>query len=119
MCIYLYVQVNEFICLMYGFKNLYGLRRETLDSLILECLPRVNQTYRPLKMAETVTMKSIDELDDQWEVALNLIQEILRALRNNAGFHIPRVRYQYSQYNDPVHMLSLVCRERACMDDEM
>lgn len=78
---------------MYGFKSLYGLRRETLDSLILECLPPINHTYKQLKMDETVAVKSLHEQDDQWEVALYLVQEILNALRNNAGFHIPRVRY--------------------------
>ncbi len=76
-------QVNEFICHMYGYQSLYGLRPETLDSLILDFLPPLGHAY--------TTLGEDSVVDDSQEVALYLLQEILNALRNNAGFHIPRV----------------------------
>ena len=78
------LQVNEFLCHVYGYKSLYGLRPETLDSLILDLLPPLGHTY--CKLGENSVV------DDTHEVPIYLLQEILSALRSNAGFHIPRVR---------------------------
>lgn len=78
------MQVEEFICGVYGWKSLYGLQPETLDSLILDFLPPLSHTYQELGDDSMV--------DDTQEVSIYLVQEILNALRNNAGFHIPKVR---------------------------
>ena len=77
-------QVNEFLCGVYGCKSLYGLQPETLDSLILDFLPPLGHAYKELGEASVV--------DDSQEVPVYLVQEILNALRVNAGFHIPKVR---------------------------
>lgn len=70
---------------MFGFKSLYGLRPETLDSLVLDFLPPLGHTYTKLGEDSVV--------DDSNDVPLYLLQEILNALRGSAGFHIPRVSY--------------------------
>lgn len=79
---------------------MYGLRRETLDSLVLELLPPVDHTYKVMETPKAVAASSRLEpasvVDDPLEVAVHLFQEILNALRNNAGFHIPRVNMPYS-----------------------
>jgi hypothetical protein len=77
------LQVAEFVCGVFGFKSLYGLQPETLDSLILDFLPPLSHTYQQLGQDSVV--------DDSQEVSIYLIQEMLGALRNNAGFHIPKV----------------------------
>ena len=68
---------------MYGFKSLYGLQPETLDSLVLDFLPPLGHAYDALGEDSLV--------DDSQEVYIYLLQEIINALRNNAGFCIPKV----------------------------
>lgn len=83
--IQLCVQVDEFISHVHGSNSFYGLEPETLDSLILELLPPSDRKYQKLEACR-------DErgCDD---VSVYLIQEILHALRTNAGFHIPKVQH--------------------------
>ena len=82
------VQVSDFILRVNGSTSLYGLEAETLDSLILDLLPPLNHSY--CKLGE-------DSMVDTSEpVPIYLLQELLRALRSNAGFHIPRVRISLS-----------------------
>lgn len=69
---------------MHESKSLYGLQPETLDSLILEFLPCFGHIYKDLKEA--------NEVDESQKVPIYLHREILNALRNNAGFHIPKVQ---------------------------
>ena len=63
-------------------NDFYGLQPETLDSLILEVLPHLGQSYSNIKL---------DDVDKSQEVATYLFLQILNVLRNNAGFHIPKV----------------------------
>lgn len=81
-----FVQVNEFISGVFGFQSLYGLKEETLDSLILDLLPPLGHTYRELGEDSIV--------DNSQEVPVYLTQEVFNGLRNNAGYHIPRVSAQ-------------------------
>ena len=89
------LQVNEFICDVFGFKSLYGLCPETLDSLVLELLPPITHTYKKLERVSTsedLEYKSnYADTDDALNVVVCLLQEILNALRSNAGFYIPKV----------------------------
>ena len=74
--------MNEFITLVSGSHSLYGLKPETLDSLILDILPCFSHNYQCL-----------DELgsEDIPDVPEYLTRIILGALRTNAGFHVPKV----------------------------
>lgn len=78
---YLPLQVEDFIAAVGG---LYGLKPETLDSLILDFLPRLRHDYVKLEDDKTI--------DSKQEVSVYLFQEVLKVLRCNAGFHIPEVR---------------------------
>ena len=63
-------------------NDFYGLQPDTLDSLILEFLPPLGHTYISLKE---------EDVDNSQEVTTYLFLKILNVLRNNAGFHIPKV----------------------------
>ena len=76
------------MALVRGFKSLYGLQYETLDSLLLELLPPTDPHYH--KLENTVAQHEATVDDDPFEMAVYLFQEILTALRN-AGFHVPKV----------------------------
>ena len=75
-------QVKQFIDLVGGGNSLYGLKKETIDSLLLSLLPPYGHTYK-----ETPPGNLIGD-----DVNLCLLQELLRALRNSAGFAVPVVR---------------------------
>lgn len=74
----------EFTQLMSGAESLYGFQTETLDSLILEILPPIDQTYKDVEKEEVAE-------NSTYTVNAYLLQAILNILRNNAGFHLPRV----------------------------
>ena len=84
------MQVEEFIHLVLRSKSLYGLQTETLDSLLLELLPPIDHHYQKLESKLSHQHEAIVE-DDPFEIVVCLFQEILNALRNNAGFHVPKV----------------------------
>ena len=63
-------------------NNCYGLQPETLDSLVLELLPPLGHTYSNINK---------DGVDKSQAVTTYLFLKILNVLRNNAGFHIPKV----------------------------
>ena len=89
------MQVNEFICLVLGYKSLYGVQYETLDSLLLELLPPIDHCYKKSENTENqCEAESLILVDDPFEMAVYLFQEILIALRNNAGFYVPKVSAQ-------------------------
>ena len=74
---------------MSGFESLYGfLKDDTLDSLILNFLPPANFTYKKFEKVEEQDGSSTNSR----ETLCGLFQEVLNVLRNNLGFHIPRVR---------------------------
>lgn len=75
------MQVKEF----QDENDFYGLKPETLDSLILELLPPLGHTYKDLERDNLV--------DKSQEVPVYLLRKTLNALRNSAGFHIPKVRH--------------------------
>lgn len=76
--------MKEFISIVEGSKSLYGMKTETLDSLILDMLPSLGHTYTELKESSGV--------DDTQNASTYLVMKILDSLRSNAGFHIPEVR---------------------------
>ena len=79
--------MNEFISVVEGDASLYGLKKETLDSLLLSILP--SYTYK---------FKEVETHDFSDDVRVQLLQEMVTALRNSAGFSIPMVnKYSYMQ----------------------
>ena len=81
---YLMLQAQQFIDCIGGSGSLYGLKEETLDSLVMTMLPPADHTFHPLGEPSIV--------DDSGDVRVFLMQELLGALRNCAGFTIPLVR---------------------------
>lgn len=80
---------------MFGSKSIYGLQEETLNSLILGFLPPLKHEYTEFsKDNEVDDTQSGDTDRDHKDLLSNgyLFKEILKALRNNAGFCIPKVR---------------------------
>ena len=67
-------------------KSFYGLKPETLDSLIIEFLPPFGHVYKDVKEAD---------VDNSQELPIYLHREVLNTLRNDAGFHIPKVMTIY------------------------
>ena len=86
------LQVKQFIDLVGGEKSLYGLKKETLNSLLLSLLPPYGHTYKDTPPG--------DLIGDS--VKLCLLQELLRTLRNSAGFAVPVVRHRRG--NDLFHL---------------
>ena len=78
------MQVKQFIDLVDGDKSLYGLKKETLNSLLLSLLPPYGHTYKDTPPGDLIG-------DD---IKLCLLQELLRTLRNSAGFAVPLVRHR-------------------------
>ena len=76
-------QVTNFINTMHTSHSFYGLKPETLDSLLLDILPPLNHTY--IKLGENSLANTTHS------TTTYLLQELLIALRNNAGFNIPEV----------------------------
>lgn len=77
------MQIINFIKSVDGSNSLYGLRPETLDSLILDILPPLDQEY--------VKVDGEDLRNTSQPPTTYLLQELLVALCSNAGFCIPKV----------------------------
>lgn len=75
--------MEEFINLVSGGSSLYGLKDETLDSLVLTLLPPLGHKYDTLGEPSTI--------DTTLSVKVFLVQELLQALRHSSGFNIPPV----------------------------
>lgn len=76
--------MDDFISIVEGSESLYGMKLETLDSMILDMLPPLGHTYTELRESS--------EVDDAQDVRPYLMLEILKYLRTNSGFYIPEVR---------------------------
>ena len=77
--------MNDFVGVVEGAASLYGLKKETLDSLLLSILP--SYTYK---------FKEVETHDFSDDVRVQLLQETVTALRNSAGFSIPMVTFKLS-----------------------
>ena len=66
-----------------GKESFYGLKKETTDSLLLSVLPTEKYTYQPFEPKD----------DQKTDVGIEVVclQELVRAFRTTAGFHIPAV----------------------------
>ena len=82
---FFFFQLDEFINIVNGSNSLYGLKNETLDSLLLSLLPPYGHTYQDTPPDAPVGGDNVD---------LYLLQELLRSLRNSAGFAVPVVSIQ-------------------------
>ena len=79
-------KAEEFVQCVEGPRSLYGFKKETtLDSLILSILPSHQHKY----CAHKSERHSYDPVSA--DVHLVLMQELLIALRQSAGFHVPVV----------------------------
>ena len=76
-------QVNDFVGLVRGKESFYGLKEETTDSLLLSMLPTEQRTYQPYEPK--------DDPVSGYAIDLVCLQELIRAFRTSAGFHIPTV----------------------------
>ena len=76
-------QVNEFVGSVRGKESFYGLKEETTDSLLLSMLPTERHTYQPYELK--------DDLMSDNAIEVVCLQELIRAFRTSAGFHIPTV----------------------------
>lgn len=81
---YFLSQAQGFIDSVGGAKSLYGLKEETLDSLILTLLPPIGHEFQPMVDPGTI--------DEKQHILVLMLQEILMSLRYSAGFSIPTVR---------------------------
>ena len=72
---------------MGGPSSLYGLREDTLDSLLLSLLP-------PVGFSEFIETESKPvEIPSEKDPKLFLLEYLLQALRKRAGFRIPHVSH--------------------------
>ena len=69
-----------------GNKSFYGMRNETLDSLILSILPSLD-----LKYAAVEEKSDCLKINSAGSVTFFLFQAVLNLFRDHAGFYIPRV----------------------------
>lgn len=84
-CMYLpFLQAGEFVQNISGSSSLYGLQKETLYSLLMSLLPHLKHEYEGEFTALTGETQPTDVRD-------RLMQTLLRALKENAGFQIPSV----------------------------
>ena len=77
------VKVNEFVQLVGGKGSLYGLRDETVDSLVLCMLPASSSQFR--------AVPKITPAEEEEDIRCYLLQQLLVALRESAGFSIAMV----------------------------
>ena len=66
---------------MQGNTSLYGFTKETLDSLMLTLLPPIGHKYQLVQ----------DTVNEEMDIKVLVLQTLVDALRDNAGFHIPKV----------------------------
>ena len=79
-CCLTVTQVNDFVELVRGKESLYGLKRETIDSLLLSMLPTVRHSYQPYKPK--------DDPVGGYAIGVVCLQKLIQAFRTSAGFHI-------------------------------
>ena len=78
-----HAQAKDFIKCVSGSSSLYGLKSDTLESLVLTLLPPLGHKY--------ITLGEPSVVDSTVDVRVYLVQELLQSLRHCAGFHIPPV----------------------------
>ena len=109
---YTNTQVQVFIDNISRHSSLYGLKVETLDSLVLSLLPPLTHSYESLKEPRVIDSsvesnkessvlkepsiveeppKELSVIDSGLHLKVLLMDELLRNLRHFAGFHIPPV----------------------------
>ena len=66
---------------MQGNTSLYGFTKETLDSLMLTLLPPIGAKYQLVQ----------NEVNEEMDIKVSVLKTLVDALRDNAGFHIPKV----------------------------
>ena len=80
------IQAAEFISCVKQ-PNLYGCTGDTLDSLLLTLLPPTDHKYIPLHDQQNVC-------EESEHICIFFLKLLLKMLRENAGFHIPKVIYK-------------------------
>ncbi len=80
----LFFQAGEFVEQISGSTSLYGLQKETLYSLLMSLLP-------PLKHDYEGQHSPLSGQTQPTDVRERLMQALMRALKENAGFQIPSV----------------------------
>ena len=75
--------MHSFIECVEGPSSLYGLKEETLDSLILTLLPPLNHTFEPVEEQGFI--------DETLELPVLFTKELIHSLRFCAGFNLPVV----------------------------
>jgi hypothetical protein len=78
------VQVNEFLDTIGRESSIYGLQKDTLSSLLLTLLPHVEFEYKKYLQQPTIKTSVFD-------VKIRIVEILLQALRENAGFQLPTV----------------------------
>ena len=75
----------DFVRSVGGVESFYGLKNETVDSLLLSMLPTDKHTYQPYE--PKADPNSVEPID----VGVLCLQELVRAFRSSAGFYLPTV----------------------------
>ena len=80
-----WLQVNDFANNVLGKKaSLYGFTDETLDSLMLTLLPPIGHEYQRIPLKQNAD-------DEGMDIKVFLLKSLVDAIRENAGFNIPKV----------------------------
>ena len=80
-----WLQVHDFASkVLQGKASLYGFTDETLDSLMLTILPPIGHEYQRVPLEQNPP-------DEDLDIKVFLLKSLVDALRENAGFHIPKV----------------------------
>lgn len=91
--VYYFPQTLEFVQLLGGPKSVYGYHSDTLNALILSLLPPTGFQYEERFKPSQIAFPNMK---------LYLLESLLQALQDNAGFHIPSVS-AYIQVHLRVH----------------
>ena len=80
-----WLQVHDFANkVLQGKTSLYGFTDETLDSLMLTLLPAIDHEYQRVPLEQNAA-------DEDMDIKVFLLKSLVDAVRENAGFHIPKV----------------------------
>ena len=80
-----WLQVHDFANkVLQGNASLYGFTDETLDSLMLTLLPPIGHEYQRVPLEQNAA-------DEVMDITVFLLKSLVDAVRENAGFHIPKV----------------------------
>lgn len=69
--------------------SIYGLQKDTLSSLLLTMLPHVEFEYKKYLQQPAVRTSVFD-------IKIRIVEVLLQALRENAGFQLPSVSTELS-----------------------